>query len=69
MSVLNYPLSNVQVELMKLFNTNLSDSELVELKDLLARFYADKAIDKADKIWDKKELSDKDMEKWLNAKS
>jgi hypothetical protein len=29
MSVLNYPLSNVQVELMKLFSTNLSDSELI----------------------------------------
>jgi hypothetical protein len=69
MSVINYPLSNVQIELMKLFSTNLSDKELIELKDLLARFYADKVISRADKIWDKKGLSDHDMEKWLDQNS
>ena len=69
MSVLNYPLSNVQVELMKLFSTNLSDKELIELKDTLAEFYANKAIKQADAIWDEKGLSDRDMEKWLNKKS
>jgi hypothetical protein len=69
MSVLNYPLSNVQMELLKLFSTNLSDNELMELKDMLARFYADKAIARADRIWDEKGLSNEDMEKWLNEKS
>jgi hypothetical protein len=34
-----------------------------------ASFYADKAISKADKIWDKKGLSDEDLEKWLNQES
>jgi len=69
MSVLNYPLTNVQIELLKLFNTNLSDKELIELKELLSAFYADKAIAHADKIWDEKGLTDQDMEKWLNKKS
>jgi hypothetical protein len=69
MSVLNYPLTNVQIELMKLFNTNLSEDELVELKRVLSRFFADKAIAKADVIWDEKRLSDEDMDKWLNEKS
>ncbi|WP_183575260.1 hypothetical protein HDF18_15020 [Mucilaginibacter sp. X5P1] len=69
MSVINYPLSNVQIELMKLFSTNLSDKELIELKDLLSRFYADKAISQADAIWDKKGFSNEDMEKWLNQNS
>ncbi|HEY8931339.1 MAG TPA: hypothetical protein VIM55_19200 [Mucilaginibacter sp.] len=69
MSVLNYPLSNVQMELMKLFSTNLSDSELVELKDVLARFYAEKATSEADRLWDEKGLTDDDMEKLLNQKS
>jgi hypothetical protein len=66
MSVLNYPLSNVQVELLKLFSTNLSDQELIGLKDLLARFYADKATSKADIIWDEKGLTNEDMESLLN---
>jgi DeoR/GlpR family transcriptional regulator of sugar metabolism len=69
MSVLNYPLTNVQIELMKLFNTNLSENELAELKNLLSKFYADKAISQADAIWDEKGLTDDDMEKWLNEKS
>lgn len=69
MSVLNYPLSNVQIELLKLFNTNLSDQDIAELKKLLSKFYADKAIAYADKIWDEKALTDEDMEKWLNEKS
>jgi len=60
-----FPLSNVQMELMKLYSTNLSDKELEELKDLLAKFYADKAIHKANDIWDKRGLSNADMEKWL----
>jgi hypothetical protein len=69
MSVLNYPLSNIQVELLKLFSTNLTDKDIVELKDLLSGFYADKAIAKADNIWDEMKLSDQDMDKWLNKKS
>ena len=69
MSVLNYPLSNVQVELLKLYSTNLTDKELIELKDLLSGFYADKAIAQADLIWDEKKLNDQDMDQWLNKKS
>jgi hypothetical protein len=64
-----FPLSNVQMELMKLYSTNLSDKELAELKDVLAKFYADKAITKANEIWDAKGLTDADMENWLNKKS
>jgi hypothetical protein len=64
-----FPLSNVQLELMKLYSTNLSDKDLEELKDLLAKFYADKATRKPNDIWDEKGLSDADMEKWLNEKS
>ena len=69
MSVLNYPLTNVQIELMKLFSTNMSDKDVIELKDLLADFYARKAIAEADAIWDKKGLSNEDMDIWLNRKS
>jgi hypothetical protein len=68
MSTLKYPLSNAQVELMKLFGTNLSDSELIELKEHLSRFFADKAIKAADEIWDKSELTDDDMDRWLDGK-
>lgn len=69
MNVLNYPLSNAQLELLKLFYTNLSKKDLAELKNLLSAFYAKKAIVQADKLWDEKGLNDQDMERWLNQKS
>ena len=68
MSVLNYPLTNVQMELLKLFSTNMSDEEVIELKDVIAKFYAEKSIALANDIWDKRGLTNDDMDKWLNKK-
>lgn len=69
MAAINYPLTNVQIELMKLFNTNLSDRELIELKNLLSGFYADKAISEADRLWQDRGLTNDDMDKLLNNNS
>lgn len=66
MNVLKYPLNNAQMELMRLFRTNLSDKELKELKILLSKFYANKATRAADEIWDDRGLSNDDMDKLLN---
>jgi len=60
------PLTNVQLELVKLYSTDLKQRELLELKQLLANFFAQKAIKGADKIWDEEKLSNQDMEMWLN---
>ena len=59
-------LSNLQLELLKLYSTDLDKEELSELKDQLAMFYAKKSIENADKVWKKKNLSNEDMDKWLN---
>ena len=69
MSVLNYPLTNGQIELMKLFRTKMSDEELLELKKLLVKFYADKVMNEADAAWKEKGLTNEDMDNWLNSKS
>ena len=69
MPELKLPLTNVQLELMKLYSTNLSDKDFEDLKNLFVKFYADKAILMADEIWDKKGLTDADMEAWLTEKS
>ena len=68
MTGLQLPLNNVQLELLKLYGTNLSAADLQELKDMLAHFYAEKAIAKANEIWDERGLTDTDMEHWLNKK-
>ena len=69
MTELKFPLTNIQLELMKLYSTNLSEKDLDELKTVLSKFYADKAIEGANEIWDKRNLTDADMENWLNEKS
>lgn len=69
MNTLNFPLSNVQMELLKIFSTGISDSEMDELKAVIANFYAKKATRRADEIWDEKGLTNDDMDKWLNQKS
>ena len=63
---LQMPLSNVQVELLKLYSTNLSEEDLLDLRTMIARYYAERAIKNADKIWEERGLTNDDMEKWLN---
>lgn len=60
------PFSNVQVELLKIYSTNLSEIELKDLKNLLALFYAKKSIKYAKKAWQEKKLTNRMMDKWLN---
>ncbi|NJL15667.1 MAG: hypothetical protein HC913_23470 [Microscillaceae bacterium] len=66
MEILPQPLSNAQLEILKLLSTNLSESELKELKNELAQFYAKKAIQSANQAWQEKGLSNEIMEQWLN---
>lgn len=66
MSQFASPFSNVQMELLKLYVTNLPDKNLLELKATLAKFYAERSIKLVDSIWDEKGLTNDDMIKWLD---
>ena len=68
MKTTSLPFCNVQIELLKLFSTNLSESELNELKKVIADFYAQKSIQLANHVWNEKNLTSKDMDVWLNDK-
>jgi len=46
--------------------SELDYDELLSQKQILADFFADKAINEADKIWDEQNLSDQVMESWLH---
>ena len=60
------PLSNLQLEILKLYSTDLNTTDLKELKNQLAEFYAKKSIKNANKVWKEKKLTNEDMDKWLN---
>ena len=65
--MINTPqLTNLQIEILELYSTELLEKELNELKIHMANFFANKAIQESDTIWEQKQLSQKDMEKWLN---
>lgn len=65
-TVVHPPLSNIQVELLKLFSADIPDMQLLELKKLIANFLLERARDKADTIWDDKNYSDEKLIKLLN---
>ena len=55
---INQNFSNIQLELLKLYSTNIQEDDLHEIKNYLAQYFAQKAIKEADIIWDAKALDD-----------
>ena len=46
-------LSNLQLELLKMFHYNLPDAQLLEVKKLLSDFFAKNITNDVDEFWDK----------------
>ncbi|RIV18746.1 hypothetical protein DYU11_27675 [Fibrisoma montanum] len=59
-------LSNLQVELLKLYANDLPDQQLQEIKMMLAHYFAEKASDAMDKVWTDQGLTEQDMVNWTN---
>lgn len=62
MESLNYPLTNLQLELLKLFAMDVKNEDLIEIKKRIAFYFASKAIALADSQWE-----NIDEEKLLNS--
>jgi hypothetical protein len=58
-------LTNVQVELIKMFNRQVPEEQLLEIKNLLAKYFAEIATRKMDRLWVENDWSDDTMEEWL----
>jgi hypothetical protein len=59
------PLTNLQLEILKVYNVELPEEQLLEVRDLLARYFADKASDEMDRLWEEKNWSNDTMREWL----
>ena len=55
------PFSNLQLELLKLYASNISEEDLLKIKELLARFFFEKAKDAADLAWVEKGLTEEKL--------
>ncbi len=60
-------LTNLQLELLRLFQTEVDEKTLKEVRNLLKEYFARKAIEEADKIWAEKQFTNEDMDKILGA--
>lgn len=61
-------LTNLQIELLKLFQYNLPDTQLAEIKNMLAKYFAKTATGEMDKLWQENNWNDKTMKDWANPK-
>lgn len=60
------PMSNIQLELLKLYANDISDEQLREIKLLLGRYFAEKATRLMDDFMEEKGLTGEDMIKWAH---
>ena len=60
------PMSNLQAELLKLYANDLSDEQLLEIKGMLSNYFAQKATEAMDEVWEAQGLTQQDMTNWTN---
>ena len=55
------PFTNLQLELLSLYSRNVSDEELLQIRDMLAQFFADRATKRANEVWLEKGFDAKEI--------
>jgi predicted transcriptional regulator len=58
-------LSNLQLEVLKIFSRNISDEQLLEIKAILSAYFAEKATKEMDRLWDERGWTQETMQQWL----
>ena len=53
-----------QMELMNAINSIKSESELIEFRNMLAKYFADKAQKAIDALWDNGAINNDTIEEW-----
>ncbi len=59
-------MSNLQLELLRIYGNGVSEENLREIKTILAKYFADKATEAMDEVWEEKNLTEQDMIDWTN---
>ena len=59
-------LSNLQLELLKVFSYQLDNQQLVDIKKLLSNYFAEQATQEMDKLWEENNWDSETMTDWAN---
>jgi len=57
-------LSNLQIELLKLYPYSVSEKELGDIRKILADYFAQKIDGEMNALWDKNDWNEKTIESW-----
>ena len=63
---LNTPLTSLQLELLRIYSFNPSTEDLQEVKIMLAKYFAQKFTDHVNKAVSEKNITDSNLDEWLN---
>lgn len=58
-------LTNLQLEIIKLFAYQIPDNQIFEIKDLLAKYFVEAASREMDRLWEENQWNNDTMENWL----
>lgn len=61
------PLSVLQLEILEMFTRHeVSTEDVLSIKKMLADFFANKAMDEADKLWEERQYTQESMDNLRN---
>jgi hypothetical protein len=59
------PLTKPQLELLRMFSHKVDDNNWVEIKELIAAYFAKKAIEEANRVWEEQNWDDQKIDTLL----
>ena len=59
-------LTNLQLELLKIFSIPLQEEQIKEIRVLLCQYFADKVTEEMDRLWDERGWTQETMQEWAN---
>jgi hypothetical protein len=65
-AIAKLPFSNLQLELLKLYESGVSEDDLKAINQLIVNYLANKVQDNADLLWEEKGFSNLLMDEWLS---
>ncbi len=59
-------LTSLQLELLKVYSFQPSEKDLRAVQKMLSTYFSDKMISKIDEAVEEKEITEEDLDRWLN---
>ncbi|MGB0983191.1 MAG: hypothetical protein ACPG19_04060 [Saprospiraceae bacterium] len=59
-------LTNIQLELLKIFSSDLPESQLLEIKELLSNYFISKVTQQMDDLFEENNWGEEKIEEWSN---